>query len=120
MIRKANFVKNVGFLRRNPDLSAEEFKDYWMNVHVPMVRQRLPGLVLYTGSFPLPTKSMPDAPLAKYDCLVEMGFENIDAMHKALASPGFLSEDRQVSSAKLMDVARAESLVVEEYVVDLS
>ena len=112
-------IKVVAFIRRNPNLTQAEFVDYWKNVHVPMVKKRLPGLVKYIGSFPVGVKSAPEAIVPDFDGLVELGFDSVESMQKAMSSPNFLSEERQISSAKLMDLSRTESLVVEEIVVPL-
>lgn len=112
-------IKIVAFIRRNPKLTQEEFVNYWKTVHVPLVKQRLPGLIKYTGSFPIGVKSAPEAIVPDFDGLVELGFDSVESMQKAMSSPSFLSEDRQISSAKLMNLSRTESLVVEEFVVPL-
>jgi uncharacterized protein (TIGR02118 family) len=119
MIKKEKMVKIVAFIRRNPKLSPQEFKDYWLNVHVPMVKDKLPGLIHYTGSFPLQVKSDPSAILAPYDGLVELCFDSVENMEKAMQGPLFQRDDRKNSSATLMDLPRTESLVMEEYVVQL-
>jgi len=116
MIKKSALVRAVGLVRRNPNLTPEEFKNYWLNIHVPMIKDKLPGLALYTGSFPLVGKST-EFPLAPYDAIVELGFESIDAMRQALNGPSFMSQDRQISSAKFL--SSADSLVMEKYVVEL-
>jgi uncharacterized protein (TIGR02118 family) len=111
-------IKIVAFIRRNPKLTQEEFVHYWKTVHVPLVKRTLPGLVKYIGSFPIGAATggtkQPD-----YDALVELGFDSMASMQAAMSSPGFLSDERQISSAKLMDLDRTESLVVEEFVVPL-
>lgn len=117
MIKKSTIVRAVGLVRRNPNLTPEEFKNYWLNIHVPMVKDKLPGLVLYTGSFPLAGKTTGEFPLAPYDAIVELGFESVDALHQALNSPGFMSEDRQISSARFL--SSADSLMMEKYIVEL-
>jgi uncharacterized protein (TIGR02118 family) len=115
-IRKSELVIAVGLVRRNPNLTPEQFKDYWLNVHVPMVKDKLPGLALYTGSFPLERGST-NSPSASYDAIVELGFESVEAMHQALNSLSFMSEERQISSAKFL--VNADTLIVERYIVEL-
>lgn len=112
-------IKIVAFIRRNPNLTQEEFVHYWKTVHVPLVKKRLPGLIKYIGSFPVGVKSAPEAIVPDFDGLVELGFDSIESMNAAMSSPSFLSKDRQISSAKLMDLSRTESLVVEEIVVPI-
>ena len=116
MIKKSAVIRAVGLVRRNPNLTPEEFRDYWINIHVPMIKDKLPGLVLYTGSFPLAGKSM-KSHLAPYDAIVELGFESVDALQQALNSASFMSEDRQISSANFL--LSADTLIVEKYIVEL-
>jgi len=46
-------IKIIAYLRRNPALSSQEFRDYWTNVHVPLIKSKLPSLRHYAGCFPL-------------------------------------------------------------------
>jgi uncharacterized protein (TIGR02118 family) len=112
-------IKIVALIRRNPNLTQKEFVEYWKTVHVPLVKKTLPGLVKYIGSFPVGVDSPAEASVADFDALVELGFDSVESMNAAMSSPGFLSENRQISSAKLMDLSRIQSLVVEEIVVPL-
>jgi uncharacterized protein (TIGR02118 family) len=116
MINKSALVIAVGFVRRNPDLTPEQFKEYWLTVHAPLVKDKLPRLLLYTCCFPLAGNSA-EIPAGPYDAIVELGFESVDALHQALSSPSFMSEDRQISSAKFL--SSADSLTVEKYIVEL-
>jgi uncharacterized protein (TIGR02118 family) len=112
-------IKIVAFLRRNPTMSQEEFVHYWKTVHVPMVKNKLPGLVKYIGNFPVGVRSDPNLVVPDFDAIVELGFDSVESMKAAMSSPSFLSEERQISSAKLMDLGRTETMVVEEIVVPL-
>lgn len=116
MIKKSALVIAVGLVRRNPNLTPDEFRDYWLNIHVPMVKDKLPGLRLYTGSFPFAGNSAHSSEVP-YDAIVELGFESLEKLHQALSSPSFMSEDRQISSAKFL--LSADSLIVEKYIVEL-
>jgi hypothetical protein len=108
-------IKVVAFLRRNPALSPEEFRDYWTNVHVPMIKSRLPHLVKYTGSFPAPGfDGDRSTPRADVDAIVELGFPDRATMEADMSSPLFLSADRQESSAHLMLMDELRSIVMEE------
>jgi uncharacterized protein (TIGR02118 family) len=113
--------KVVALIKRNPKLSREEFIHYWKTVHVPLVRPMLPGLVKYIGSFPVSDEAAPGSgtSAATFDGMVELGFETREALEAAMSSPLFMSEERQRSSAALMDLVRTQTLVVEENVVPL-
>lgn len=108
-------IKIVALIRRHPDLGAKEFKAYWADVHVPLVRERLPGLIHYTGSFPLPVAQ--GAVLVdemNFDAIVELGFPDRTTMEAQMGSLAFLSPEREASSAYFMDQANSCAMVVEE------
>jgi hypothetical protein len=86
-------IKIIAYLRRNPALTPQEFRDYWTNVHVPLIKSKLPSLRHYAGCFPLPVPG------------------------RTLDAPEFLTPQRQSSSAHLMDETFTRSVVVE--VVDV-
>ncbi len=120
MLKKEPMVKVVGLLRRNPKISPQEFQDYWKNVHAPLVKEKLPGLVHYTGSFPIPgAKAMPGVVTPDYDGVVELCFDSVESAQKALNGPLFSQPDREKSSNSLIDIVRSESMMMEEYVVQL-
>jgi len=107
-------IKVISMLYRNPALSPLEFREYWENVHVPLVRAALPGLVHYTGSFPIEDNRpwRPGTPLA-CDGVVELGWEDAETMARDMGSPEFNTPEREASSARLMDLERIQTLVVE-------
>lgn len=84
MIKKQPLVRVVAFIRRNPTLTQDEFVEYWKSVHVPLVLKILEGLVRYTGSFPLPVKSAPQAIVPDIDAVVELCFRDVASMQKAM------------------------------------
>ena len=104
-------IKIISYIRRNPALSPAEFRDYWLNIHVPLVKSRLPSLRHYAGCFPV------DAPgtLTEADAIVELGFDDLETMEREMNSPEFLAADRQASSARLMDLPFTRNVVVEVF-----
>jgi hypothetical protein len=108
-------IKVISYIRRNPKLTHEEFRDYWTNVHVPLVRSKLPSLKLYRGSFPVPA---PGRVLSDADAVVELGFDDLETMDREMNGPLFMEAERQASSAHLLDLNYVRSIVVEE--VDVS
>jgi uncharacterized protein (TIGR02118 family) len=107
-------IKVISMLYRNPALSPQEFRDYWEKTHVPMVRAALPGLVHYTGSFPVEdTRPWRPGEAIQCDGIVELGWENAEAMARDMGSPEFNTPEREASSATLMDLDRIQTVVVE-------
>lgn len=114
-------IKLVALIRRNPALTPEAFREYWSNVHVPMIKERLPHLVRYTGSFSVdPSGVVEDGIEADFDAIVELCFADRESMERDMNGPGFQSADRNDSSAQLMDLANTRAMVVEEVEVDLN
>ena len=113
-------IKSVALCYRNPALTHEEFRDYWENTHVPLVKRSMPGLSLYKGSFPL-SDFRPGQPVSAFDCdaIVELGFPDRETMDAAFHSKEFTSPERDASSRKLLDMDRTVSMIVEEIEVDL-
>jgi EthD domain len=107
-------IKVVSLLYRNQALSTQQFRDYWHQVHVPLVRAALPGLIHYTGSFPV-ADNRPWRPGAglDYDGIVELGWADEATMVRDLGSPAFNTPEREASSAHLMDLPRIQTVVVE-------
>lgn len=107
-------IKVISMLYRNPALSPAEFREYWENVHVPMVRAALPGLVHYTGSFPV-EDNRPWRPGGALQCdaVVELGWADSETMVRDMGSSEFNTPEREASSARLMDIDRIETVVVE-------
>lgn len=107
--------KVISYIRRNPKLTHAEFRDYWTNVHVPLVRSKLPSLRLYRGSFPVQAKGRV---LSDADAVVELGFDDLETMDREMNGPLFMEAERQASSAHLLDLDYVRSIVVEE--IDVS
>lgn len=110
-------IKVISYIRRNPKLTHEEFREYWTNVHVPLVRSKLPSLRLYKGSFPVP-EATGGRILSDADAVVELGFDDLETMDREMGGPLFMEADRQASSAHLLDLDYVRSIVVEE--IDVS
>ena len=108
-------IKIISYIRRNPKLSHQEFRDYWTNVHVPLVRSKLPSLRLYRGSFPV---RAPGRELGDADAVVELGFDDLETMDREMTAPLFMEAGRQASSEHLLDLSYVKSVVVEE--IDVS
>ena len=74
-------VKIIALIRRNDDLSYEEFIDYWQNHHAKLVAQ-LPGLRRYIQNPALNLGSK-----RPYDGCVELWYDDLNAARAASRSP---------------------------------
>jgi uncharacterized protein (TIGR02118 family) len=100
-------LKLVNLLVRADDLTHEEFVEYWYEEHVPLAED-LPHAKKYATSVP----SAPER--SEYDGVVELYFEDMDALQAA-----FESEIGQAVQADLAEFAKPDegpTLYVEETV----
>ena len=72
-------IKQVSFFKRRDDLSPEEFRDHWLNVHADVVRQ-LNGIVRYVQNHAL-------EPRSGFDGIAEVWFEDIESMRNVVDTP---------------------------------
>lgn len=115
-------VKLVTLIRRRADLTSAEFRDYYENVHVPLITRLLPFWADYRRNF------LEDAPQQAghqaggrpaerpFDVITELTYAD-DAMRSrvtdALSDPrigGIIAEDE----ARFMDRASMQTFVVDE------
>jgi len=99
-------IRMMAVLHRRPDLSAEEFRRYWRKVHGP-IAARIPGLrrlVQY--------HAQPDPTRAACDGIVELWFDDRQAMDEAWASPEGRASDADL--ANFLDTGRSGTVLVEE------
>jgi uncharacterized protein (TIGR02118 family) len=88
---KGPFVKRMSFLRKRSDISMERFQDEWFNMHSVLVK-RLPGLLGYRQNLVVDRRKdrLNDSeldPEIGIDGVVELWFENADAIDHAFRSP---------------------------------
>lgn len=95
-------------LRRKPGMSFEDFQDYWLNQHGPLVASHATHLnilkYVQVHSVTDSEESQPEGPRGKmatpYDGVAELWFENLDAIkantqHEAVAAGSELLEDER-------------------------
>jgi uncharacterized protein (TIGR02118 family) len=99
-------VKLVGLIRKRSDLTAEQFRAHWLEVHAPLARQ-FPGLRRYSVNF----IDREATPTAAYDGFSELWFDTAEALNAALASP--IGEAIAADIAEFMD--ELVRVIVEEH-----
>jgi uncharacterized protein (TIGR02118 family) len=118
-------IKHVSVIHRNKGVSREEFRRYWTDVHVPLVKKALPGLRKYVGNFPVPNDEGRNwgiemrGSVLDCDLVVELHFDDMDALLEAMRSPGWLNDDRRASSSRVIDYSISKMTVTEVYDVPL-
>ncbi len=117
-------IKFVMCLTRNPNMSREEFKDYWLNKHGPffMSNADAMGAKKYVQSHTL------DSPLnqglqesrgmlPEFDGVAEVWFESEEALIQGMSSP----EGQKLGAALLedecnfVDHSKSSAFIVEEH-----
>jgi uncharacterized protein (TIGR02118 family) len=91
--------KHVALLVRKEGMSYREFVDHWQDTHTPIARE-IEGVVRYHQVVPT------DPGNAEFDGIAELYFEDLDALHAALGSPGSRDYDlaREVAARAREDV----------------
>ncbi|MFC7072658.1 EthD family reductase [Halovenus rubra] len=100
-------VKIVDFLHRKDGYSHDEFVERWRGEHGELA-QELPGLQYYSTSVPT------DPEKAAYDGVLELGFEDMEALGAAFESE--VGQEVQADAAEFIDVDAGPRMIVEEHV----
>ena len=93
-------IKQVVFLKRRPDITMEEFKDYYENQHSQLAKRMgakpsLPNAQRYVRRYVTPEKNPLTGEVIHpgYDCIMEIWWntrEDFEAAMKGLGNPEFL------------------------------
>ena len=81
-------IKRISILTRRPEYSPDTFRKHWLEVHGPLA-QKVPGIRRYIQNHITESVHHPDLPASsqQIDGIVEMWFDDRDAMETALTSP---------------------------------
>jgi uncharacterized protein (TIGR02118 family) len=104
-------LKFVVVLYRKPGWTPQQFHDYFIDVHQALAL-KIPGLRRYRQNFVLPDPKRDRPP---WDCIVELYFDDRNAMEAAWATP-----EGEASTADLevcSDLSRTAWSVVEERII---
>lgn len=104
-------IKVMGVFCKRPDLTAEQFREYYENHHVPLVRSLLPGMASYTRNYVQPGGWA--AP--PFDVITEILYDSPEAFaqsRKILENPEVV---RRIQQDELNFVDRRSAIT---YVVD--
>lgn len=102
--------KMVGLLPRRPDMSPEEFRQYWTTTHAE-ITAKVPGLRSYVQNICLPDENGDPA----FDGVALLAFDDEESMHKALATPEW--EAVLADVPKFVDASRVVIMTAEDNVV---
>jgi hypothetical protein len=109
----------VALLKRQADVSLEEFCDYYEHHHAPLFQRSIPpevadAIVRYVQHHALPLGSGTTEPV--YDCVTEIGFADLDGVR--LWSEWYLGEGGAIlrdDEERFMDPRQRVVIVTEEH-----
>ena len=117
-------IKFVMCLKRHPDMTRGQFKDYWMNNHGPffMSKAEAMGAKKYVQSHTIDTPlnegiRTSRGMLPEYDGVAEVWFESEEALIEGMSSP----EGQELSAALLkdernfIDHSKSSAFIVKEH-----
>jgi len=104
-------VKGVFLIKRKPGMSLTDFRQYWKEVHGPIVL-KLPGLRRYVQCHALDSFYKDREP--RFDGVAQIWFDNTQAMERMMASREF-KEESWPDGAKFIDQSSIMSFVAEEH-----
>lgn len=120
-------IKCVYCLRRHPSLTIEEFYDYWLNKHGPLVRHHAPTLRMkrYVQShniqIPLLNASaqVPRGITDQYDGVTEVWWESAGDLAAALQTPEGAEANRLLSldEARFVDCPNSAIFFTTEHTI---
>ena len=110
--------KRVTLIKRKPGMSIEDFKSYYENHHVPMVKRLFPMFADYRRSYISDAvRRNGDAKVLDFDVITETWYAS-EADYKVflakLSTPGILDEVK-ADEARFMDTASIVSITVDEH-----
>ena len=111
-------------ITRNPDMTREDFKDYWMNKHGPFFMENAGAMRAkkYVQSHTIDTPLNEELRISRgmqseYDGVAEVWFESEEDMMEAMSSPEAqkLSAALQEDEGNFIDHARSSAFIVKEH-----
>ena len=109
-------IINLGFYKRKPDLSHEEFSDHWTNVHAPLIRS-IPDvskyLIRYVQHHIVPEDDSLDPSLITFDGFSEAWFASVEAREEFFQLP-FFQEKVIPDEEKFIDLSKTRVILLDE------
>jgi uncharacterized protein (TIGR02118 family) len=106
-------AKNIGFVRRKPDMRVESFQRHWREVHGPL-GAALPGVRRYVQSYTrLPAYDQAREPT--WDGIAVLWFDDPAALRAATATPNW--DRAKADDANFLTPGPVSSIITTEYVI---
>ena len=119
-------IKLTFCLRRLPSLTLEEFQDYWLNTHAPLVAERagVLNIVRYQQVHTADMATLHDALRARnggapapFDGVAELWWDSLDAMRVEGEPARQASADLLEDEGRFIDLANSPMWVAEEHLI---
>ena len=104
-------IKTLGFFKRKPGLSVEQFRTYWLNDHAAVIR-RIPEIRRAVASLTLPGAYRNREPL--FDGVSEAWFDDEDTLRNTADSPP--RRAAAADDANFVDMSKYAAIVTDEIV----
>ena len=119
-------IKMTFCLRRQPHLTREQFQDYWLNQHGPLVRSHAAALNIrryvqfHTASHPINEAMQKSRGASEaFDGIAELWFDSVESMTAPGGTPAGKAASRALreDEAKFIDHARSPLWFGEEHAI---
>lgn len=111
-LTEPNMVKAVFFLHKRTDMTTEEFRSYWRDVH-GRIALKIPGLKKYVQNYTnqeaSPLSDSNDQP----DGIAELWFDSIESLQQAQTTPEWQASADDAPN--LFDMSRLRYIVVDVF-----
>jgi len=108
-------VKAIAFLKRNPGLSPEQFRQHYEEIHAPLAKRLFPFIRKYVRNYVTSMPFTPKVKEPKFDCITEEWFDSMEgfqAMMDIYASEA--GRPMREDEKELFDMTRVVYLFVDE------
>jgi len=108
-------LKSIVLLKRNPELSPEQFRKRYEEVHAPLGKKLFPFMRKYVRRYIIAAPFSPADTEPKFDCITEEWLDDTEAFKRMLEI--YMSEDGRPireDEKELFDMTKMEYFFVEE------
>ena len=108
-------LKSIVLLKRNPELSPEQFRKRYEEVHAPLGKKLFPFMRKYVRRYVIAAPFSPADTEPKFDCITEEWFDDMEAFQSMMdIYAGETGRPIREDEKELFDMTRLEYLFVED------
>ena len=109
--------KLIALIKAKPELSREQFIDYYESNHAPLVRRLLPMISAYRRNYTTDADWHSEHPMFDYNVVTELWFDDqsaLDAFYTRIRDPAVLAQIR-ADEANFLQSKATRMFEVEEH-----